>query len=167
MAEACIGCGAVFPHEDGPLHPYMLSSAACFRHFTNALAAEYSDPALMETHRLTVDTFAVQHPGLKTDRRAIQSVGLHLTRLKIQLSGQYTPYETNDIMLGLGEFKHEMHYLEPPTEFKITIKELSNHLATEKHPNFVRDWAEVTWTDWSDHHPTIQKWINRWQVERR
>ncbi len=48
------------------------------------LQHEYSDPRLLPTHRLSVDTYAIQHPG-DGSRRAIQSVGLHLARLMIQL----------------------------------------------------------------------------------
>jgi hypothetical protein len=38
------------------------------------LAREYGDPAYFRVHQLTVDTYAVQHPGPR-ERRAIQSVG--------------------------------------------------------------------------------------------
>ena len=162
MTKACIGCGACFAPEDGPTHPYMLSSSACFRRFTDALAAEYSDPALMATHRLTVDTFAIQHPGKKSERRAVQSVALHLTRLTIQLSGSYSPQATNDVMLGLGKFKEELAYLVPPSKFTLTTADLAPHTGTETHAAFVRDWAQATLEDWSAHKKTVQGWIARW-----
>lgn len=163
MTETCVGCGALFEPEDGPIHPYMLSSAACFRRFTDALAAEYSDLALMATHRLTVDTFAIQHPGKNSERRAVQSVALHLTRLTIQLSGRYSPQETNDVMLGLGKFKEELTYLAPPSKFTLTTADLARHTGTDTHAAFVREWAQATLDDWSAHKETVQGWITRWQ----
>ncbi|MDZ7628938.1 MAG: DUF5946 family protein [Parvularculaceae bacterium] len=44
-------------------------------------------------HRLSVDAYAVQHPG-GASRQAIQSVGLHLARLYIQLEHPHTPKES-------------------------------------------------------------------------
>ena len=58
MTERCIGCGATFEAVDGPVHEYMHSAPGCFAAFNDLLAAEYSSPELMVTHRLTVDTWA-------------------------------------------------------------------------------------------------------------
>lgn len=79
-AGACPGCGALLPAEAGPTHAYMRSSPACWARFGEILAREFSDPAYFALHQLTVDAYAVQHPG-GADRRAIQSVGLHLMTL--------------------------------------------------------------------------------------
>ena len=79
------GCGYVLHDIDGPTHNYMLSSPACFAAYTEVLAFEYSDPLLMRTHRLTIDAFAIQHPGDAISRQAIPSVGLDLARLAMQL----------------------------------------------------------------------------------
>ncbi len=81
----CQGCTAPLTAIDGPVHDYMEGSAACFELFNKILAHEYSDPNLLSTHRLTVDTYAVQHPGSGDNRKQIQSVGLHLARLGLQL----------------------------------------------------------------------------------
>lgn len=69
---SCPGCGAQLPDIEGPVHRYMTSSPACWRLFGELLAAEYSDPDLIVTHRLSVDTYAIQHPGGQS-RQAIQS----------------------------------------------------------------------------------------------
>ena len=84
LPQRCPGCGSLLAACDGPVHAYMLSTPACWQAFGALVAREYADPALMEVHRLTVDTWAVQHPG-DGSRRAIQSVGLHLCRLTLQL----------------------------------------------------------------------------------
>lgn len=66
----------------GPTHPYMLSSPACWDAYGEVLAREYQDPALFAAcHRLTVDAYALQHPGDPDDRRAARSVALHFASL--------------------------------------------------------------------------------------
>lgn len=78
--HACPGCGARFPAFDGPVHEYMESSAGCWRAFGEVLAREYGNPKLLAIHRLSIDAYAVQHPG-GASRQAVQSVGVHLARL--------------------------------------------------------------------------------------
>ena len=43
--EACPGCGALLPVENGPTHPYMRSSPACWARYGEVLAREFGDPA--------------------------------------------------------------------------------------------------------------------------
>ena len=60
----------------------MMSSAGCWAAYGDVLAREYADRALFAaSHRLTVDAYAVQHPGDPSDRRAVQSVWLHFAAL--------------------------------------------------------------------------------------
>ena len=156
--DKCCGCGAMLTTIDGPTHDYMKSSPACFALFGEVLAAEYSDPELLETHRLTVDTYAIQHPGENASRREIQSVGLHLARLTIQLQNPLAPKETNDVMLRLGPFKHTLIRLEPPTKFSMTVADVRPFLGTGQHTAIVKEWALATWNDWQLHHEYIRNW---------
>ncbi len=156
--SACIGCGAVLDHIDGPTHRYMASSPACFAQFNTVLACEYSDPALQATHRLTVDTYAVQHPGSGRLRQEIQSVGLHLARLMLQLENPRPPRETNDVMLGLSRSKASLIRLAPPKRFTMTIADVSAVAGQPEHASRVKDWARSTWADWSEHHHYIRDW---------
>ena len=161
-SSICPGCGVELPHSDGPTHSYMTGSAACFELFNQILACEYSDTALQPTHRLTVDTYAVQHPGDAKTRQQIQSVGLHLARLRLQLASPIPPRETNDVMLGLGKHKHSLDYLEPPAGFTVTVADVAPFAGSERHSEKVRDWAHATWQDWSDHHDYIRHWTETW-----
>ena len=157
----CPGCGADLPVEDGPTHAYMTSSPACFALYTAILSAEYSDPALMPIHRLSVDTFAVQHPGDGSERRMIQSVGLHLARLLVQLENPMGPRETNDVMLTLGPHKLSLIWLDPPKRFSVTTADVAPFAGTPRHAGKVIEWARETWSDWSDHHSYIRNWTAR------
>jgi len=80
----CVGCDGMFPTIDGPAHRYMKSSAGYREVYGEVLSREYSDAAFWAVHRLTADTYAVQHPGLPC-RQAIQSVGAHLIRIHLIL----------------------------------------------------------------------------------
>lgn len=75
--EPCFSCGALVPKTEGPTHDYMLSLPGCWAVYGEVLAREYERPSYMVNHRLTVDAYAVQHPGEPT-RAATRSVWLHL-----------------------------------------------------------------------------------------
>lgn len=155
----CPGCGALLAEIDGPTHAYMTSSPACYALFTQILAHEYSDPDLLITHRLSVDTYAVQHPGAQTSRREIQSVGLHLARLSLQLMHTLAPKETNDVMLGLSKHKTTLVALPPPAQFSITVADVAPLAGTNQHSATVRKWAESTWNDYASSHRYINDWV--------
>ncbi|WP_286196734.1 DUF5946 family protein [Tropicibacter sp. R15_0] len=159
--STCPGCGACLPEIAGPTHSYMTSSAACFEAFTDVLAFEYSDSALLPTHRLTVDTFAVQHGGGGETRRQVQSTGLHLARLYLQLGRNLTPQDSNNVMLGLGQHKASLIYLAPPQSYTMTVSDVRPFAGGPQHATKVREWAKATWADWQDHHAYIQDWTER------
>lgn len=155
--EPCPGCGAPFPNEEGPVHRYMIGSAACWRRYGVVLGHEYSDLALSAIHRLSVDTYAVQHPGGRS-RQAIQSVGLHLARLMVLLSSPVSPREANDVMLRLGKRKADLAYLERPATFSMTVADVVPFAGTARHSEQVELWARSTWQDWAAHHTYITTW---------
>ena len=160
-SSKCSGCSVVLPDLDGPTHPYMTSSAACFSVFTRILEAEYSDPKLQPTHRLTVDTYAVQHPGTDKTRRQIQSVGLHLARLCVQSKNLLPPRQTNDVMLRLGQYKSTLKHLSAPSRFSMTVADIEPYIGGSRHASKVKEWAMRTWEDWADHHDYISDWVAR------
>lgn len=159
MAYPCPGCGAHLQPVDGPVHAYMASSPACFGAFNLVIAAEYSDPALMAAHRLSVDAYAVQHPGSAEDRRCVQSVGLHLARLGVQLDSFMRPKDINDLMVRFSGHKASLVWLDPPSTFRKTIADVVEFTGSKRHEGAVRDWALSTWQDWSAHHDTIRQWV--------
>lgn len=160
LRETCVGCGAEFEQVDGPVHEYMHSSPACFAAFNRLLVEEYSSHELKDVHRLTVDTWAVQHPGFKEERRAIQSIGLHLARLFLQLQSPRPPAETNAVMLDFSRHKATLKYLAPPVTFGVTVADVAPFAGSSSHAEQVRRWAEATWRDWSAHHGYVRQWIS-------
>lgn len=155
----CFSCGGVFPDIDGPVHRYMSSSPGCWSIYGEVLAREYSDPNYFEIHRLTVDAYAVQHPG-STDRQSIQSVGVHLIRLCLFLECGLTPDNANDAMLEAGKGKHSFFYLEPPQNLGvITAADVYEARSVKEHKAIVQEWARTSWEAWSMHHDIVRQWL--------
>jgi hypothetical protein len=139
------------------MHAYMTSSPACWDAFSTVLAREYADPELMAVHRLTVDTWAVQHPG-DGSRRAVQSVGLHLARLMVQLESGLEGGAANAAMLRFARHKSELPPLPPRLGYEVTVADVVNAADPADHVRAVRGWAEATWADWEDQHGFIAAW---------
>ena len=156
---ACIGCGAVFPDMEGPVHAYMESSPACWHAFGQVLAREYTDPELSAVHRLCVDSYAVQHPGGES-RQAIQSVGIHLSRLCLLLERELSPEYANAAMLRIGKVKASMCKLRRPASLgSVTVADVLATTNAKDHVMAARRWAQSAWQAWSAHHAIVRQWV--------
>jgi len=114
---------------------------------------------------LTVDTYAVQHPG-STDRQSIQSVGVHLIRLCLFLEHGLTAENANDAILEAGKNKHSFVYLEPPQNFGlITAADIYKAKSAKEHKAIVKEWAQAAWEAWSIHHEIIREWLPNKRLE--
>ncbi len=81
LPETCPDCGALVPHTPhGPVHGYFGASPGCWALYTAMLGHEFGNWEAA-THRLSVDTYAVQHPGTSARQAAVNSVGIHLIAL--------------------------------------------------------------------------------------
>lgn len=153
----CHGCGSRLPAVEGPVHAYMTSSPACWAAFNTVMAREYTDPGLMTVHRLSVDAWAIQHPG-DGSRRAIQSVGLHLSRLMVQFEQGLEGTAANAAMLRFAARKATLPELPLRERYSVTVADVVGAVDPEAHRAAVRRWAEATWADWSDQHDFIRRW---------
>ena len=159
MTARCPGCGGLFPTGDGPRHPYMLGSPGCWARYGVVLAREYADPVLMAVHRLSVDAYAVQHPGRVDERRAVQSVWLHLGRLSLQLGGRTVPRDTHAAMGKLNAGKATLPPLDPPTAFALTAADLPLTGEPAAHIAAVTAWADAAWQAWTPHHDAVRRFV--------
>jgi len=154
----CVGCGGLFPDVDGPIHRYMESCAGCWAAFGKILAREYSDPIYFSVHRLSIDAYAVQHPG-KPSRQSIHSVGLHLIRLYLFLEQGLPAEHANYAMLKAAKIKHTFIWLDPPVSLgSLTVADVVKARTTQAHKRVVRAWAQSAWNAWSPHHDIIRTW---------
>lgn len=155
----CIGCGGLVPRMDGPTHRYMESSAGCWHVYGQVLSREYGDPAFGSRHRLTVDSYAVQHPG-RPSAQAIQSVCLHLMSLCLVLErGLDVAYATR-VMGAATRTKERFLWLTPPTSLgAITVSDVIGVATAVQHEEKVRAWAGGAWRAWAEHHATVRGWL--------
>lgn len=155
----CIGCGGLFPDIECPTHRYMESSPGCWAAYGEVLAREYSDPQYFEIHRLTVDTFAVQHPG-QPSPQSIKSVAYHLVRLCLILERGLEMEHANDAMLAITKTKENFTWLTPPASMgSVTVADVFGAANADEHKRLVRSWAASAWEAWSPHHLVIHGWL--------
>lgn len=159
MMSVCCGCGALLPSVDGPTHRYMSSSPACWAAYGQVLAREYADRRLSPAHRLTVDSYACQHPGTPS-AQSVQSIAVHLCRLFVILECGFPFERANDVMLEVKRFEHRFHWLTPPSTLgEITVLDALAVTGPTAHIEMVRRWADSVWSAWSVHHETIRNWV--------
>lgn len=78
------------------------------------LAREYGEFRYPPVHHLTVDAYAVQHPGSLTPQ-AIHSVTVHLISLCSMLKRGHTSVRATEMRRrAIGRFKGEFAWLDPP-----------------------------------------------------
>ncbi|MGH2792598.1 MAG: DUF5946 family protein [Actinomycetota bacterium] len=154
-ATACPGCGLVLPSTTGPTHPYIGSSPGCWALFGEILAREFNDPAYFRLHQVTVDTYAVQHPGVP-ERRSIQSVGLHLMTLCLVLEDGADPAAGPKLHKRMVT-RPTFHWLTPPEPIgSMTVEDVLEAQSASQHEELVESWARDVWDAWSPHHNTIR-----------
>ncbi len=157
----CLGCGGDFPPSDGLTHPYMLSSSGCWAAYGVLLAREFQDRTYAPLHRLSVDAYAVQHPGVDGPQ-ARNSVGIHLSKLCLVLEYDWPTGRANAAMVAITAKKFHYPWLVPPevparysVQMVIEAQTATDHLAA------VRLWAESVWQAWATHHPTVRQWLSQ------
>lgn len=157
MSEACFACGGRFePNEGGETHAYMLSSPGCWAAYGELLAREYSDPALFTaSHRLTVDAYAVQHPGDPAERRAVQSFWIHGASLWLELRMGQSHELATRALKALAGLDFAQRPLQQPS-FAITHADVSAS-PVAKHEALARDWAEESLTAWEPAHGEFER----------
>ncbi len=159
----CVGCRVLLPDEDGPTHPYIGASPACWRLHGELAVWTYDHPTSHVRHHRSVDAYAVQHPGVPGGR-ASQSVALHLMSLCIQLERGATAAEAVEL---LRHFAHrEYPWLDPPSgPGRLTIADVLA-VRDQERPRLLEAWPREVWLAWSAHHPTVHRWLKHWPSAR-
>ena len=158
-AIACFSCGGLFPEMEGPVHRYMDSSPGCWAAFGEVLAREYSDFRYGSVHRLTVDAYAVQHPG-QPSPQTIQSVAVHLGSLYLVLEKELSSDYAARVMDRLTDIKASFHWLEPPAGLgALTVADVLPAKDGPGHVALVRRWAASAWAAWGAHHRQVKEWV--------
>jgi len=123
------------------------------------LTREYSDRAYARFHRLSVDAYAVQHPGSPSSE-AIHSVAVHLCRLCMIFEGGLSIERANEVMVALHKVERKFRWLEPPrSRGEVTVADVLVAQSVDEHLQCVERWARSSWEAWSAHHATIRAWL--------
>jgi hypothetical protein len=116
---------------------------------------ELGNPAI---HRMSVDAYAVQHPGVP-ERRSIQSVAVHLMGLCLVLDRGWRSEDATGRLGGLVE-RARPQWLEPPVPNGTLTVDHPLAAPSSEHAARVREWAADVWTAWSPHHPQVNDWLD-------
>lgn len=131
----------------------------CWKLATEVFAREYSDPAYMDVHCLTVDAYAAQHHLAHTEPRIIQSLNVHLLRLYLMLEKNMSPKGAGNIMeRAIKKYKYQFKWLKPPaSRGSITIIDVHKAKNPQEHAKIVTQWAQDVLHAWKEHHREIIK----------
>lgn len=156
----CPGCGIKVENNSPTPHPYIGANTGCWEKYGIVLAREYSNPAFFKAHRYTVDAYALQHPG-NMDRKAIQSVNVHLASLTLIFEYNLDLDEaTKTLGRIIQKHKQAFLFLEPPThEYKITVLDLIETQDPKAHFERAKEWARSTWKAWRGNVNTIRPYL--------
>jgi hypothetical protein len=123
----------------------MTGSPGCWGAFGEVLAREYQSPALFAAcHRLTVDAYAVQHPGDPDDRRASQSVWLHYRSLRAVIQDGASHEAATALLKSLAGHPAPSMLLRP-AGWRLTVADVVN---AADHVTAVSRWAEAALAGW-------------------
>lgn len=149
MNDKCFACGGSFVSVEGPTHEYMLSSPGCWNAYGGVLAREYENPILFGVvHRLTVDAYALQHPGKASDRRARQSVWVHYAALRLSLRNSEDHSRIPSIMQKLT-LRTSPALPPAPAHFEVTLEDVLAQGETN-HVSAVKAWADCAFKAWAE-----------------
>jgi hypothetical protein len=153
VSERCAWCGASFEAKEGPVHDYIESSPGCWEAYGKVISMEFADwTRLGDINRLTVDTYAVQHPG-RPGRRSVQSVAGHLISMFLVLRKGHSGAQATQKLRIFVEKRPSLVWLEPPDLVVSTnISDVLLAKNTEEHERIVRKWAELVFERWYSKH---------------
>jgi hypothetical protein len=117
------------------------------------LAREYQSPVLMRrSHRLTVDTWAVQHP----DHHPPKSLATHLLALCLALEHDYPFPAIASVMNRFVESNEQFPAFDPPPHRgRLTVLDVRDASDEQEHADRVRRWAEEVWDAWARHDDRV------------
>lgn len=155
----CPGCGLRTPPIQGPTHEYLGANPACWALYGELLAFEYGgEDGLPNHHRLAVDAYAVQHPGVDGHRQR-QSVGFHLCRLSLVLEQGMDPAEGQRAAEAISARPPDWIWLDPPVpNGDVRVRDVLAGSPADLEQR-VWAWARDVWSAWSPNHGQVDAWL--------
>ena len=102
----------------------------------------------------------VQHPGV-SERRAIQSVGVHLVALCLVLDHGLPPERLSSALQRIVARPPAWRWLDPPVpNGSSTITDVGRAAETGDARLPVEAYVRGVWHAWSAHHDTVTGWVD-------
>jgi hypothetical protein len=155
---ACVGCGGLVPDEAGPIHRYMTASPGCWRIYTE-LGAGGLPPSPWAG--LTVDAYAVTHPGIPGPQ-STPSVWIHLLTLCFILDRGWPVDRAIALRRAAADSFDGWPWLQPPTSMgAVTAIDLAEAIDPDAAAGLVWGWVEGVWMAWSARHAAVRARADR------
>ena len=157
---ACPGCGVELAVLDAPTPVHVDASAACWALYGRLLVRQYTEISDGRVHRLTIATYAVQHPAMR-ERRPPASMTLELIALCLLLERGASVGRTTTRLAGILERPPALHRLEPPRpNGTINVSDVAAAHTPGEHARLVHCWARDVWQAWAPQHAQVRRWID-------
>ena len=146
--EVCEDCGAVVAE----------GKSGCLKIFEEILAREFSDYRYGKIHRLTVDTYSLQHPDKYM--RSGKSFAAHLTGMCAALEHEDALALNQAVQKWLSTNPRVEKPLQiPDRRGDLNISYIHRAADADEHIERVREWAQDVWGAWSEHHDLARRLI--------
>lgn len=153
----CVGCGGLVPEMEGPTHRYMESSPGCWALYGGLLVRAGGDRAWSRYDVLTVDAYAVQHPGVPGPK-STQSVWVHLITLHMVLERGWRPDQVIRIRTVAADGFGGWPWLTAPASMgEVTVVDVTAGAEDVAAPDVVQRWVEGSWAAWADHQLAVRE----------
>ena len=139
--DICEDCGAIVKS----------GKSGCLKLFEEILAKEFSDYRYGKIHRLTVDTYSLQHPDVYM--RSGKSFAAHLTGICAALEYENATSVNQAVQQWLNTNPEiEKPALIPKHRGNLTITFINPDMESEEYVKRVQEWAQDVWSAWKEHH---------------
>jgi hypothetical protein len=108
--------------------------------------------------RLVTDAYMVQHPGVP-ERRAIQSVGLHLVALCLVLEHGLPPDRLSPTLQRILVRPPAWRCLDPPVpNGRLTIGDVAAGMEAGDPRAAIEAYVRGIWDAWAGHRTKVEAW---------
>jgi len=138
----------------------MLASPGCWAAYGSVLAEGAVSPLLTPHGTLTVDAYAVQHPGVPGPQ-ATQSVWVHLITLHLLLERGWPAEQAIRLRTIAADSSSGWSWLDPPDSMGPATAIDVVQAEADDAGDAVRAWVDGAWAAWEPHHLAIRRIAER------
>lgn len=163
--ETCPGCGVKTEQSAGSVHRCSESTPGCWALYGQLLAREYQSFEYMQVHSLTVDAYALQHPGQVSPQTNL-SANIHLASLYSYFMLDFPVSRLPEVKGLLAERTIQYDWLQPPaSQTGINVKSVLQSKNAAEHQAAVIKWSEYIFSVWKPHHTTAAGYLEQLGVK--